>query len=70
MIDINYTPPLAPEIEKAVLGAMLLEKEAVDYCMAILKEDSFYKPQNSLIFKAIEILWKQDIDIDQLSVTQ
>jgi len=35
------TPPQAPELEEAVLGAMMLEKEAVSIALEILRPESF-----------------------------
>ena len=67
---IDYTPPQAPDMERAVLGAMMLETEAIDICMAMLDPEAFYKPQHLMIFKAIKQLWNQNIDVDQLSLTQ
>ena len=46
-------PPQAMEVEMSVLGAMLLEKEAISRSLEILDEDAFYKPAHVEIFKAI-----------------
>ena len=42
IIPADVKPPAVPEIEAAVLGAMLIEKNAVSKAMELLKPDSFY----------------------------
>jgi len=41
VIPANVKPPAAPEIEAAVLGAMLIEKEAVPKALELLTTSSF-----------------------------
>ena len=40
--DIGKMPPQAPELEEAVLGALMLEKDAFSIISDILKPESFY----------------------------
>ena len=52
MVDlIDKTPPQAIEAEMAVLGAMLIEREAQAKVLDILDENSFYKPAHQHIFR-------------------
>ena len=44
-------PPQAIDVEQVVLGAMMLEKEAVNDTIDILNQDSFYDPKHQYIFK-------------------
>ena len=47
------TPPQSIDAEKALLGAMLIEKDAVLKTMELVKEEDFYKEVHKLIFGAI-----------------
>ena len=68
--EMGKLPPQAVDLEEAVLGAMLLEREAVEAIIPILTEDSFYKEQNGIVFKSIVSLYRQTKPIDILTVTQ
>ena len=63
-------PPQALELEAAVLGALMLEKDALTTVIDILKEQSFYKDGHQRIFKAILNLFDKSEPIDILTVTQ
>ena len=53
IIPADVKPPSAPEIEAAVLGAMLIEKEAVPKAIEMLTKESFYLRQHQMIFEAM-----------------
>ena len=61
--DINESlgkvPPQALEIEEAVLGALMLEKDALSTVIDILKPESFYKDSHQEIYRAIQILFNK-----------
>jgi len=63
-------PPQARELEEAVLGAILIEKDAISYVSDILKTDSFYVDAHSTIFRAIQELFGKSQPIDLLTVTE
>jgi len=65
-------PPQAPDIERAVLGAMLFEREAVGAAIEVIgqAEDCFYKPAHGIIFRAITDLYDENLPVDQLMVTE
>ncbi|MDL2315259.1 replicative DNA helicase [Bacteroidales bacterium OttesenSCG-928-C19] len=63
-------PPQNIEIEEAVLGALMLEQDAVTSAIEIIKPESFYKPEHQHIFKAIHILFEESQPIDILTVTE
>lgn len=63
-------PPQALEAEMAVLGSMLIEKEAIAHGMDILKEKSFYKEAHRKIFAAISNLYVQDKAVDMVTITE
>ena len=70
--SIDQVPPQVPDIERAVLGAMFLEKEAIGIAIEMLyrDQDCFYKPAHSLIFRAITDLYDEGFPVDQLTVTE
>jgi replicative DNA helicase len=63
-------PPQALDLEEAILGAMMLEKNAPEKVIDILKEDTFYSDANKFIFKAISELFLKAKPIDILTVTE
>ncbi len=69
-MDIGKMPPQAVELEEAVLGAIMLEKDAVIAVIDILKPDSFYKDAHQKIFRAIIDLSTNERPIDILTVTE
>jgi replicative DNA helicase len=63
-------PPQAIDLEEAVLGALMLEKDAILTIIDILKPESFYKDVHQKIFKAILDLATRQEPIDLLTVTE
>ena len=69
MVDlIDKTPPQAIEAEMAVLGAMLIEREAQAKVLDLLDENSFYKPAHQHIFRTIAHLFAEGAAIDVVTV--
>jgi len=68
--DYGRVPPQAVDLEEAVLGAIMLEKDAVIAVMDILKPESFYKEAHKKIFQAIIDLSQKHEPIDILTVTE
>jgi replicative DNA helicase len=63
-------PPQAVDLEEAVLGAFMIDRDAVTNAIEILREDSFYDDRHKLIFKAIRQLFEKTHPIDILTVTE
>jgi replicative DNA helicase len=63
-------PPQARELEEAVLGAILIEKDAIAEVSDILKPDSFYVDAHATIFRSIQSLFGRTQPIDLLTVTE
>lgn len=61
-------PPAAVEVEASVLGAMLIDNDAVPKAIEVLKHESFYEKKNRLIFDAMSSLYEADEPIDTVSV--
>lgn len=70
MGELGKVPPQATDLEEAVLGAMLLEKNAVNDVIDILQEESFYKMEHQKIYAVIYELFGNSESIDILSVTE
>jgi len=69
-VEAGKTPPQAVEIEEAVLGAIMIEKDAIHDVVEILKPESFYRESHAKIYKAILDLSIREEPIDLLTVTQ
>src|SRR3954453_24258798 len=65
---IDKTPPQAMEAEMAVLGAMLIEREAQAKALEVLDETAFYKPAHQQIFRAIAHLFSEGGAVDVVTV--
>src|SRR5215212_84483 len=63
-------PPQAKELEEAVLGAIMLEKNAFDTVVEILKPECFYAEGHQRIFKAMQSLANKSQPIDILTVVE
>ena len=69
-MEYGRVPPQALDLEEAVLGAIMLEKDAVIAVLDILKPESFYKEANQKIFRAIIDLSMNQKPIDILTITE
>ncbi len=63
-------PPQAKDLEEAVLGAIMLEKNAFDVIIEILKPECFYVEANQRIFRAMQGLQQKNSPIDLLTVVE
>lgn len=68
-LEHGRLPPQAVDLEEAVLGAMMLEKEAVNVAIDILQPKSFYKDSHQKIFAVIQDLFQKSEPIDLLTIT-
>ena len=66
---LGRIPPRDKDLEEAVLGALMLERDAYTTVCDILKPDSFYEPANQKIYQAIQSLGAAQKPIDMLTVT-
>ena len=63
-------PPQAIDAEMAVLGSMLLEADAVERALSILKPEHFYKDNHKKIFTAMKTLADKGQAIDLVTLTE
>jgi len=70
-VDNTYAKvqPQAVDVEKAVLGAILIDNNAYNAVKHVISVDSFYDPRNQKVFEAIKHLADKEIPIDILIVT-
>jgi len=66
---LGKLPPQATDLEEAVLGALMLEKDALSSVIDILKPEVFYKDNHQKIFYAIRHLFEKSSPVDILTVT-
>ncbi|WP_342648330.1 replicative DNA helicase [Mucilaginibacter sp. CSA2-8R] len=62
-------PPQARDLEEAVLGALMLEKDALSSVIDVLKPEVFYVESHQKIFNAIRTLFEKTSPVDILTVT-
>ncbi len=70
MSDNEGLPPHSVEAEMAVLGSMLVEREAVIKALDALKPSDFYKEIHRLVFEAISRLYNSNVEADVVTVTE
>ena len=63
-------PPQAVELEEAVLGALMLERDSIIAVQEYITSDTFYTEEHRLIYKAIESLSAELKPIDLYTVTE
>ncbi|GIV35941.1 MAG: replicative DNA helicase [Cyclobacteriaceae bacterium] len=61
-------PPQAPDLEEAVLGALMLEKGALNAVIEFLKPEHFYVEAHQHIYSAIVTLFKSSEPVDMRTV--
>ncbi|HTN22314.1 MAG TPA: replicative DNA helicase [Pelobium sp.] len=66
---LGKLPPQALDLEEAVLGALMLEKDALSAVIDILKPEVFYKDAHQKIFQAIQTLFTASSPVDILTVS-
>ena len=71
-LDFSYAQvqPQALEVEKAVLGALMIDKDAYLVISELLRPESFYEPRHQKVFDAVRQLSMNERPIDVLTVTE
>src|ERR1043165_4454532 len=68
-VGLGKVPPQAVDVEQAVLGALMLERNALTAVIDVLHPEYFYKDSHQKIFKPIHELFHKAEPIDILTVT-
>lgn len=69
LLDYAKLPPQEKELEEAVLGAVLIERDCIEDIISFVKEDVFYVDAHQRIWRAIDALYAKNAPIDLLTVT-
>lgn len=67
---IGRIPPHSIDAEQSVLGAMLLDKEAINTGIEIIEAEDFYKEANKEIFEAILVLFNKNEPVDLITLSE
>ena len=67
---VGTVPPQAVELEEAVLGALMLERDSIIAVQEYITADTFYTEEHRIIYKAIETLSAELKPIDLYTVTE
>lgn len=70
-IDSTYghLQPQAVDVEKVVLGALMIDKDAFSVISEIVRPETFYEPNHQKIFTAIQTLNMSETPVDIMTVT-
>ena len=68
--NISRVLPNDVEAEQAVLGAMIIDKEAIANVLEIVRPDDFYREDNREVFSAIADLFESSKPIDIVSIKE
>lgn len=71
-INSNYAhiQPQATDIERIVLGALMIDKDAFSIISEILRPNTFYEPRNQKIYQAIQKLNLDENPVDIMTVVE
>jgi len=67
-LSLDKIPPQALDVERTVLGSMLIDSNAANNAMAVLTEDCFYAIQNQRVFSCMAQMFEKNIAIDVLTL--
>ncbi len=68
-LEKGKIPPQAIDLEKVVLGALMIDGKGVDEVIDLLSPDAFYEKRHQYIFDAIDKLFKGGSPVDLLTVS-
>ncbi len=63
------TPPQALDVERTVLGSMLIDANALETAMEFLTEECFYCTAHRNIFICIRDMFKHEVPVDIVTLT-
>ncbi|MBZ4646737.1 MAG: replicative helicase [Petroclostridium sp.] len=69
-IPLGRIPPYSLEAEQSVLGAMLIDREAIATVIEIIKSDDFYREDHKEIFDAMMDLFDRNDPVDLITLTE
>ena len=71
IIELNKgkIPPQSIDLEEAVIGAMIIDKDGLNRAIELLTSDVFYKESNKIIFESISSIFNRNEGVDLLTVS-
>ena len=63
-------PPNSIEAEQSVLGAMIIDKEAINSALEIIRPEDFYKEANREIFETMIVLFNKNEPVDLITLSE
>lgn len=63
-------PPQAVDVEMAVLGAMLIDKEAVSKAIEVIDDSCFYRDAHRKVYQAMIALFERSEPVDLVTLTE
>ncbi|HLP43386.1 MAG TPA: replicative DNA helicase [Fibrobacteria bacterium] len=63
-------PPQAVEVEKHVIGGMLLDPEATGLALEALQPEDFYLEKHQVLFEALQGLFEKNVPADLITVAE
>ncbi len=70
LLKTDNIPPQSLEIEQAILGAMMIERSAIEKAQSILNAEDFYRHAHRVIYEAIIALNLRDEPVDLLTLQE
>ncbi len=67
---LGNVPPHSLEAEQSVLGAMIIDKAAINTAIEILKPEDFYREANREIFETIIELFNKNEPVDLITLSE
>jgi replicative DNA helicase len=67
---VGHLPPQALEMERMVLGALMIDHDAFSVISEILHPDTFYEKKNQLVYQAIQTLNLNEHPVDHNTVLE
>ena len=68
--SLGHLPPQSVEVEKRVLGALMIDVDAFTVVSELLRPETFYDPKHQKIFHAIQQLNIMEVPVDFVSVIE
>ena len=68
-VSVGKLPPSAIDLEEAVIGAMMIDRNGQDEAISLLSPDCFFKEAHKVIFEVICYLYNKNEPIDLLTVS-
>ncbi|HAW49518.1 TPA: replicative DNA helicase [bacterium] len=69
LVPQDRLPPQALDAEISLLGAMLMDNEAIGEVVEIVHEEDFYREAHRRIYKAIINLWERNEPVDLVTLS-